>query len=316
MSCASVQSAMSGCELEERGDTLADLIPPSPTMPAMSVTQAIAATRGRLSNAASVAAWAREMPAAAAALKDKHLVFFNGAFSPPTCAHAHIAATICKDPQVTALWLDPEPARPGKERWQNETMEARIEMCELLTEELPVRGIAGVGCLRRDMGPELGASVELFRVLRALLGGPGRGTLTWAVGADVFEGMKYWAAKARACLQPGETCDELLLFTREGWSKDRLAAATQAVGHAPCHVSVIPMPEHLLSVSSNQARAALVRESAAVEPDRLGELAMVPRRVAEFCLSREDVCRIYAQQVARLSAATGGSSGPGTEYGG
>ncbi|CAE7205705.1 unnamed protein product, partial [Symbiodinium microadriaticum] len=201
------------------------------------------------------------MPAAAAALRDQHLVFFNGAFSPPTCAHAHIAETICKDPKVTALWLDPEPARPGKERWQNETMEARIEMCELLTEESPLCGRAGVGCLRRDLGPELGTSVELFRVLRALLGGPGRSTLTWAVGADVFEGMKHWASKARACLQPGDTCDELLLFTREGWTHERLAEATQAVGHAPCHVSVIPMPDHLLSVSSHQARAALVRES-------------------------------------------------------
>ena len=50
------------------------------------------------------------------------------------------------------------------------------------------------------------SEVELFRVclglvsfriaqrLRALLG-PGK--LTWAVGADVFEGMKHWADKAR-----------------------------------------------------------------------------------------------------------------------
>ncbi|OLQ08581.1 hypothetical protein AK812_SmicGene7912 [Symbiodinium microadriaticum] len=71
-----------------------------------------------------------------------------------------------------------------------------------------------------------------------------------------------------------------------------------AVGHAPCHVSVIPMPDHLLSVSSHQARAALVRESSF--PEYPGELGMIPPRVAEFCLSREDVCRIYAQQVARL----------------
>ena len=51
----------------------------------------------------------------------------------PRCAHAHIAASVCKDPeavrqvscsaltevctvQVDAVWLDPEPARPGKER--------------------------------------------------------------------------------------------------------------------------------------------------------------------------------------------------------
>lgn len=30
----------------------------------------------------------------------RNKVYFNGAFSPPTCAHAHIAATICSDPEV------------------------------------------------------------------------------------------------------------------------------------------------------------------------------------------------------------------------
>ena len=35
-------------------------------------------------------------------------------------------------------------------------------------------------------------------------------------------------SQARECLQPGETCDALLLFTREGWSCQRLMAAAQA----------------------------------------------------------------------------------------
>ena len=30
----------------------------------------------------------------------RNKVYFNGAFSPPTCAHAHIAATICSDPEA------------------------------------------------------------------------------------------------------------------------------------------------------------------------------------------------------------------------
>ncbi|CAJ1341563.1 unnamed protein product [Effrenium voratum] len=265
----------------------------------MSVAEAIAATRGRLHSVASVAAWAAEAPKAAAALRGKSLVYFNGAFSPPTCAHAHIAASVCKDPEVDAVWLDPEPARPGKERWQNETLEARIHMCELLARDSSLCGRAGVGSLRKDLGPELGTSVELFRVLRALLGGPGQGHLTWAVGADVFEGMKHWADKAHACLQPGQSCDALLLFTRVGWTPERLMAAAKAVGHTPCHVSVIPMPQHLLSVSSHQARHALAQEFATPEP-LWGALKMMPRNIAEFCLARDDVLRIYAQQVARL----------------
>jgi len=264
------------------------------------VAQAIKATRGWLHSVSSVKAWASEMPEAAQALRGRNLVYFNGAFSPPTCAHAHMAATICSDPEVSALWLDPEPARPGKERWQNETMQARIAMCELLATEPQMRQLAGVGCLRKDLGPELGTSVELFKVLRELLGGPGEGKLTWAIGADVFEGMKHWADKARECLQPGETCDNLLLFTRQGWTSKRLMQAAQAVGHAPCHVSVIPMPSHLLAVSSHQARHALAQEFAAPEPLWGARLHMMPQNVAKFCLSREDVCRIYAQQVAKL----------------
>eukprot|EP00913_Durusdinium_trenchii_P031329 g29336.t1 len=74
-------------------------------MSAMSAAQAIRATRGWLHSTTSVAAWASEMPEAAAALRGQNLVYFNGAFSPPTCAHAHIAATICNDAEVSALWM-------------------------------------------------------------------------------------------------------------------------------------------------------------------------------------------------------------------
>ena len=34
--------------------------------------------------------------------------------------------------------------------------------------------------------------------------------------------------EARECLQPGETCDNLLLFTRQGWTSKRLMQAAQA----------------------------------------------------------------------------------------
>lgn len=33
-------------------------------------------------------------------------------------------------------------------------------MCELLAEEPLLRGRAGVGCLRKDLGPELGTSAD------------------------------------------------------------------------------------------------------------------------------------------------------------
>eukprot|EP00971_Amphidinium_carterae_P162314 3217767-Amphidinium_carterae.1 len=63
-------------------------------------------------------------------------------------------------------------------------------MCELVAEEVSSSHcVVGVGTLRRDLGFERGTSVELFHTLRALLGGPGKGKLLWALGADVLEGM-------------------------------------------------------------------------------------------------------------------------------
>eukprot|EP00971_Amphidinium_carterae_P230151 4567873-Amphidinium_carterae.1 len=92
------------------------------------VAQAIRATRGKVCDLDSAVAWSLKQSPAAKALEGRSLVYYNGAFSPPTRAHAHIARTIASDPDVDALWLDPEPARPGKLRWLDETLEARVAM--------------------------------------------------------------------------------------------------------------------------------------------------------------------------------------------
>lgn len=266
----------------------------------MSSAHAIRSTRGVLRDKASVQRWAAEFPEEAAMLRGKSLVYFNGAFSPPTRAHAYIAAAVCKDPEVDALWLDPEPARPGKERWQQETLAARVEMCERSIVEVGLTEAAGVGTLRNDLGPEMGTSPELFRVLRSLLGGPGEGKLIWALGADVFAGMKHWVSKAHACLQPGDTCDELLLFVRGEWTEQMLWAAARDVGHSPCHVRVMHMPRDLLGISSSFARRALVAADSQRSLNAECHRTMTPS-VAEFCLARPDVCKIYREQVAVMA---------------
>merc|ERR1719433_2640046 len=174
-------------------------------------------------------------------------------------------------------------------------MEARLAMCELMASELGLDDIAGVGSLRRDLGPEVGTSAELFRTLRALLGGPGVGRLTWALGADVFEGMHRWSNKAFSCLQPGETCDGLILFMRAGWTEARMLEAAKSIGHAPCQVRIVPMPADLAGVSSHYARHALVRGGRRADgAGRRGGAAaavMLPS-VARFCASRPDVLAV------------------------
>jgi hypothetical protein len=91
-----------------------------------------------------------------------------------------------------------------------------VAVCERLVSEYKLTSTVGVGSLRRDLGPAAGESAELFRALRALIGPSGR--LYWALGADVASGMRSWRAKVEECTRPGETCDGLLVFKREGAS--------------------------------------------------------------------------------------------------
>jgi len=232
------------------------------------ITAAIRTARGRLRHLQSAQEWLAKTPESSA-LRNCHLVYFNGAFSPPTRAHAHIVTTIASYPGVDALWLDPEPARSQKPLWLNETFDARVEMCEQMLVDLHggrtrTMRTVGVGTLRRDLGPDLGESIELFQVLRCLLGGSGHGRLTWALGADVLENMRFWDSKARAFLQPGLTCDCLLVFMREGWAEEQLRdSASTVFGRdlAGDELILLPMPDSLASVSSSKARQALVQSS-------------------------------------------------------
>jgi nicotinic acid mononucleotide adenylyltransferase len=237
-------------------------------------------------------------------LLNRKLVYFNGAFSPPTSAHAHIAASIFKDLAVDALWMDPEPCTPHKPQWLDGTLEARVEMCERLLGSFDLSASAGVGTLRRDLGPEVGNTVELFHTLRALLGGCGHGRLVWALGADVLDGMRFWAEKAREFLQPGVTCDGFLIFVRDGWTeKQLLAIAAVVLGREPAaeEISVIVMPEEVAAVSSHKARKAIVLAAAATPAE---DLCLVPLAVREVCLNRPEVLEAYRDQVVHTPDAT------------
>eukprot|EP00747_Dinoflagellata_sp_TGD_P032569 gnl/TRDRNA2_/TRDRNA2_136076_c0_seq3.p1 gnl/TRDRNA2_/TRDRNA2_136076_c0~~gnl/TRDRNA2_/TRDRNA2_136076_c0_seq3.p1 ORF type:complete len:316 (+),score=74.15 gnl/TRDRNA2_/TRDRNA2_136076_c0_seq3:133-1080(+) len=268
------------------------------------VAETIRATRGAFQDAAEVAAWVAASPGRDA-LHGKSLVYFNGAFSPPTTGHAHIVSALAKDFGADALWLDPEPARHGKQKWLDETLEARIEICEIMVEDLAIAHVTGVGTLRHDLGPERGSSTELFHVLRALLGGHGQGRLLWAMGADVFEGMRYWTEKARSCLQAGVTCDGVMIFVRNGFTQERLrAAAVEVLGREPLpgEVNVLPMPEALASTSSHEARKALILAAAGASDSEDSNL--MPAVVRTMCLARPDLLRVYEDQVVNTPDVT------------
>ena len=272
------------------------------------VGAAIAATRGSVCDAASAAAHA-SAHSAGGALRGLSIAYFNGAFSPPTLAHAHIAQSIVALPAVDALWLDAEPATNHKRQWMDETMAVRIEMCERMVADLDIWRSAGVGTLRRDMGDERGSDIELFRTLRTLVGSEGR--IIWALGADVVEGMQYWPEKARSFMQPGDTCDGLLVFVRSGWTEDRVRASLDAVfdassggAHADFAVDVLPMPSSLAGTSSHAAREALVAvREAPADGQRAAALMeeaneIVLPSIAAICREHEHVIDVYAAQVA------------------
>lgn len=185
----------------------------------------------------------------------------------------------------------------------DETFESRVALCNKMIGESGLSAFAGVGTLRRDLGPELGQSVELFRVLRTLLGGPGQGRLFWALGADVLHGMRFWSEKARACIQPGDTCDGLMVFIRHGWTEEcLLECAGTVLGHVPepGEVIMVPMPPELSMMSSHDCRKAVVKAS---QGDFKDVDAMLPF-VSEFVLSSENLVTVYCDQVLNSPRAT------------
>lgn len=215
---------------------------------------------------------------------------------------------------MDCLWVDPEPATPQKRRYMDESLDARVEMCErliskwqslaeerlegghALDETLKAKLAAltpiGVGSLRKDMGAA-GESVELFRALRALVGPSGK--LYWAVGADVAIGMRRWHDKALECTQPGETCDGLLVFTREGSGDEEVR---EALSPLRCDIEVIPMPSHLLTASSQRARKALVRAATVGNDDACRSI--LNGSVTDYCLSQPWLLEMYQAQLRDL----------------
>ena len=107
-------------------------------------------------------------------------------------AHAHIVASLAD--RADCVWMDVEPASARKRRWMDEIHDLRVQMCEAMVTELQLSS-AGVGTMRSDLGRELGNSAELFRTLRALLGGSGE--LYWGLGADVVS-LNAVAAEERS----------------------------------------------------------------------------------------------------------------------
>jgi nicotinic acid mononucleotide adenylyltransferase len=198
--------------------------------------------------------------------------------------------------------MDPEPSRPGKPQWLNETLEARVEMCEQLLSDHDSQLKAGVGTLRRDLGPDHGSSIELFHTLRALLGGRGHGRIRWAFGADVLDQMRYWKDTAREFLKPGEACDGFLVFTRESWTEEQLlATAAVVLGRepAPGEITVMPMPENVAAASSHKARKALVSGIIGnASQDLLSKdlLQLMHPAIWDIC-KRPEVFEVYSDQV-------------------
>lgn len=275
------------------------------------VATAIRSTRGALRTVDAAKAWTVSSREAAGSLHNRSLVYYNGAFSPPTLAHAHIVGAIAKQNGVECLWVDPEPARPKKAQWLDETFDARVEMCERMLSELGLEGMGGVGTLRKDLGPELGSTIELFNTLRTLLGGHGKGRLVWALGADVLDNMKYWADKARTFLQPGVTCDGLLVFVRDGWTEEKLiASATTVFGRAPAadELVILQMPEDLAAASSHKARKALVRKTEDIDEETSSSPLMLPG-IKKLCMNMPAVLETYEDQVRNTPRATPTNSG-------
>ena len=270
----------------------------------MTLQHAIAATRGVVRSSQLAAAHT----AASTAFRGSSLAYFNGAFSPPTLAHAHIATSIIEQDtvDVDVLWLDVEPATQHKRKWMDETFDARVAMCDQMIADLDLRRCAGVGTLRSDLGNVRGSSIDLFRTLRALVGPEGR--VVWAVGADVIDGMRHWPEKASTFLVPGDTCDGLLVFVRGGYTEAHVHEVLDDIlppDRKQLTVDMLPMPATLAAMSSRAARESLVADRRLRPPGGDEASLMIPS-IAELCRVDDTLLDVYADQVE--SYRKGGSS--------
>ena len=237
-------------------------------------------------------------------LRGKRLTYYNGAFSPPSLAHAHIMA-VCRA-NADCLWVEPDPPTQWKRSWLAQTHEARLEMCETILDrgaDAAGAGAAGVGTLRRDLGEQVGDSRLLFETLRELVGPDGE--LRWAVGSDVMLGMKGWREKAASFFKRhGGPLDSAIVFVRS--RHPHMAAETTAafvevlggklgVGELCLHT----MPPSLAHLSSGKLRHLIRRRRVgectakdfALEGRQLTDAAII-----EFLEKRQDLIDIYGQQ--------------------
>ena len=173
----------------------------------------------------------------------------------------------------------------------NETLAARVEMCEATLDELGLDD-AGVGTLRASLGDELGNASALFETLRSFVGGSGR--LYWAVGADVAEGMQNWRAKVETFTRPGVTCDGLIVFSRAGSSTE---AARAALAGLACDVEFVEQPAAVSHLSSHQARVGLVGAADASRDGECGLHGVLLPSVARMCLNDPAVLGVYRDQI-------------------
>jgi len=173
-------------------------------------------------------AQAAEWPAVVRQDRPICLAVFPGSFNPPSRVHVEIAQRVNALPGVDAVWLDMTIHRTHKQ-YVDTVLDHRLHMAEAAVAHL---SNVGVTQLQACMGEE-GWGLEYFKALRVLLGGPqtqdhqSMVRISWVLGSDVLQGMRWWAAKASALIRQ---CDQLIVFARCHADADVLAMVEDILG--------------------------------------------------------------------------------------
>lgn len=138
------------------------------------------------------------------------LAVFPGSFNPPSHVHVEIVRRVCALPDIDAVWMDMTLHRSCK-LYVDVVREDRLRMAEAAVNHLSK---AGATQLQAQMG-ERGWGIEYFETVRELAGvscgGQPPPRISWVIGSDVLEGMKWWADKAAKILR---SCDQVIVFSR------------------------------------------------------------------------------------------------------
>ncbi|CAE8616691.1 unnamed protein product, partial [Polarella glacialis] len=178
------------------------------------------------------------------------LAIYPGSFNPPSVAHVEIARVVMQmrtTRGIDAVWLDMAVHSGGSKAYVDTIIDERVNMSALAVEGV----VPGAAATRIAPNLKDPLGFEYFEVIRALVSGrtgTSKGCITWVIGSDVVEGMKYWQEKARSQMM---MVDEVAVILRSGQTSAQVQDLMDTI-------TMISLAPEFANVSSTEIRREIL----------------------------------------------------------